>query len=148
MIFKFSRNFTSWSRSFFISLSQFWFPIILISLLFRDLDLKSFFFFSLPLLEKSERHFFFTFHFSIVQNPLSLDTGYSIISAPLTICGSPFSLINDFIFRKNPFFSNMCVGYAAAVVIAGSEIMFISPSLRSGEIFHYFIYIYIFAHAF
>ena len=31
--------------------------------------------FSLALLEKSECHFVFTFHFSIVQNPLSQDTG-------------------------------------------------------------------------
>ena len=89
----------------------------------------------------------FFLHFSLLDCPkptLARHWLYSIISAPLTFCGSPFSLINDFIFRKNPFFSKMCVGYAAAVVIAGSEIMFISPSLRSGEIFHYFIYIYIY----
>ena len=73
VLFKFSRNFTSWSRSrsFFISLSL------------LDLDFQSFsfhfhfsisissHFFSLALLEKSEWHFFFTFHFSTVQNPLS-----------------------------------------------------------------------------
>ena len=35
--------------------------------------------FSLALLEKSECHFVFTFHFSIVQNPLSQDTAIVII---------------------------------------------------------------------
>ena len=71
---KFSRNFTSRSWSFFISLSL------------LDLDFQSFsfhfhfsisissHFFSLALLEKSEWHFFFTFHFSTVQNPLSQST--------------------------------------------------------------------------
>ena len=48
------------------------FPVIFISLSFLDLYIKSFF--SLALLEKSEWHFFFTFYFSIVQNPLSQDT--------------------------------------------------------------------------
>ena len=81
VLFKFSRNFTSRSRSFFISLSL------------LDLDFQSFSFhfhfsisissllISLCTSREKWKIFFFTFHISIVQNPLSQDTDRHIHAA-------------------------------------------------------------------
>ena len=105
-------------------------PVVLSNAIFSlsFLDLKSFIFtctshkewmafsFHFALLGRRERYFFFSFHFSIVQNPLSLDTGGGV-QEPLIladeICEQPLSIIkHEYILTWSYIKNNVCTFYS------------------------------------